>query len=444
MLHDDYQLTRQPNSLSGEPLEETEYPPSFPRIGQKLLDRYEIHTINKKGGFGIVFFVTDLKTNRDYAVKTYKPEFAGQFSSIEQFKAEIDFWINLEPHPNIVRAYFVEVIQNQPYLFMEYIRGSSLRDRLGDSLKQFKQERELLRDSLKQFRPEEEQELLRFFDANHLRGFDANQAIHFVYQLCLGMEFANRKREVAHCDLKPENILIDEQGILKVTDFGLARRIQVKNGIYPRLDAGTWAYTPPEMFSGQAMNSQSDIFALGVIFYEMLTGKLPYPFELSRDPKTQFKQLSDFHSQNRMHELSQKIYYADIPDMPIGLNNREVNHIISGCLDHFSSERFRSFAQLREQLEYQLKLQPLSTSSQPSHDDSYQRALSLHKIGRYSEALSVFNRLLQQHPNEGQLWLDAARTLLEIGDLHTAQRFLYQVLHLNPQLVEAEQLLKSL
>lgn len=126
MMPDDYQPTGplspgQEEAMPEKPFERTDMGSETQYVGKKLLDRYEMFKPPKEGGFGIVYFVSDLETNQDYAVKTYKPEFVNHLLDVKQFKAEIDFWLNLEPYPHIVKAYFVEVIDDQPHLFMEYV-----------------------------------------------------------------------------------------------------------------------------------------------------------------------------------------------------------------------------------------------------------------------------------------------------------------------------------
>ena len=391
MSDDGYQPTRQQDTIEGDASGAANYQRGIPGLGQKLLDRYEIFGI-REGGFGVVFFVTDEKTQRDYAVKTYKPEFAHLLPSIEQFHAEVNFWIALDPHPNIVKAHFVEIIQGQPYLFLDYIAGGvSLRDRLRSVT------------------------------------LEKEQAIEFAYQLCLAMDFANQNLEIVHGDLKPENILIDPNGILKVTDFGLAHRVQVSQGQYPRLSMGSWPYAAPERFRGEVEDSRSDIYSFGVILYELLTGKLPYPFALNQAPQDLFKQFSSFHWERGAHHLSHRMYYGALFDPSDG--------IIVKCLDD-QAERYLNFAGLRRSFEHQFKLvpRPYITPVKPDEDDLHQRALSLHKIGHFGEALSLYNRLLQQHPNQAILWFDAAQTLLAVGQGETARSFLQRAIELDPAL----------
>ncbi len=87
-----------------------------------------------------------------------------------------------------------------------------------------------------------------------------------------------------------------DKGRIKIADFGLAHRVRVTNGAYEKRYAGSWPYAAPERFADEPCDSRADIYSLGVILYEMLTGTFPYPFELADDPADAYEQLRDFHA----------------------------------------------------------------------------------------------------------------------------------------------------
>jgi serine/threonine protein kinase len=402
MTNDQYR----PTHVRDEQQTSNKYDKRILQLGHIFLDRYEIFGI-RQGGFGVVYFATDLQTKQEFAIKTYKPEYVNSLSSINQFKSEASFWININPHPNIVRAYFVEVFQEQPYLFMDYIAGGSLRELLSKG------------------------------------ALRTDQAINFAYQLCLGMESANSNGEIAHCDLKPENILIDKNGIIKVSDFGLAQQIEVRQGKYPMVDSGTWAYAAPEQFgiTQQSVNSQSDIYSFGIILFEMLTGNLPYPFGLSQEPETQYKELLHFHTNKGAHELAQEIYYKGINFIS------KTGQMVGSCIEHYTGNRFRDFTMLRKYIESEFDINtsdyPAKKTKDSTVDDLHAQALSLYKIGQYSEALSIFNKLLQTYPDNGQIWLETAKTMIAMGQKVPAKKFLKKAYCLDSSLTEANHLLNS-
>lgn len=398
-MNDEYKSTIPQDPQKGSSLETDKPPLTHFHSGQRLLDRYDIFGY-KKGGFGIVYFVEDFKTGWEYAVKTFKPEYLNDISSIEQFKSEVDFWVNLDPHPHIVKAHFVEIIDDQPYLFLDYVKGGA---------------QATLRDWLSQSKP-----------------FDLGQAIVFFYQLCLGMEFANQRGEIAHLDLKPENILIDQEGILKITDFGLANHVQIQQGQYSRLSSGTWPYASPERFLNQVEDTRSDIYSVGVILYEMLTGELPYPFQLSNDPITHLKQLEDFHKRDGMYGVGNKIYWSGVA----GYDDEVLSTLLSGCLTHDPSDRFRDFTLLLDLLVQRFDLSPIA-NAEPSEVDLHKQAQAMEKIGNYSKALSLYNELLERNPENANFWLETARVLRKNGQVKSAQSFLQRARDIDPALEQA-------
>lgn len=159
------------------------------RVGDWIDNRYEVFDI-RKGGMGVVFIVYDHEGefgHRVLALKTLLDEFLLDTRQVARFVTEIETWIKLDRHPNIVRAHSVQVIAGTPFVVLELVTGGDLRRWLGTS-----------RLSLP-------------------------QALRFGIQFCLGMEHALRKGLYCHRDIKPENLLITEGGTLKITDFGLAK-----------------------------------------------------------------------------------------------------------------------------------------------------------------------------------------------------------------------------
>jgi serine/threonine protein kinase len=367
-----------------------------PTLGHRLLDRYEIFGI-REGGFGKVLLVEDLETYQNYAVKTCKSNIL-DFSDAEKFLKEVELWVNLDLHPNIVKAHFVEVIEDRAHVFVEYVNGGSLRDRLGASK------------------------------------LDIQQAIDFAYQLCLGMEFANRNKEIAHLDLKPENLLITQDDTLKITDFGLAHPVTLVEGKFRNVSSGTWPYASPEQFTGEATSSQSDIYAFGIIFYEMLTGRFPYPFELARDSEEMWLQLKAFHETSGARQLGGAIYHGETPHNIIGYDARS---ILCDCIQHNPGSRQRDFTVIRVAMERAFDLFLSGKSPDDvlvADDDMYQKAKNLYSIGKYSDASTIFNQLLTKQPTNAQLWLDAACNLAKMGQKGAAYYSLTQALGLDSSL----------
>ena len=159
------------------------------RLGDWIDNRYEVFDI-RKGGMGVVFIVYDHEGefgHRVLALKTLLDEFLLDARQVARFVTEIETWIKLDRHPNIVRAHSVQVIAGTPFVVLELVTGGDLRRWLGTSR------------------------------------LNLPQALRFGIQFCLGMEHALRKGLYCHRDIKPENLLITEGGTLKITDFGLAK-----------------------------------------------------------------------------------------------------------------------------------------------------------------------------------------------------------------------------
>jgi len=197
----------------------------------KRLGKYEI--INWLGGgrFGDVFLARDTILDKEFALKISRM----RKEEISMLKDEAKLLASLD-HPNIVRFYNIDFIDNKFVLVMEYIKGKILRDIITEG------------------------------------GIDIDEAVNIATQILNAVYYAH-SQQVLHRDLKPENILITTREVIKVTDFGLARFI--KSSSISASTAGTPIYMAPEAWSGN-FNEKSDIWSLGVIFYELLTGTLPF------------------------------------------------------------------------------------------------------------------------------------------------------------------------
>lgn len=218
----------------------SEADPSFPLQFGEVISRYVIQKTLGRGNMGTVYLAKEKNTGKEVALKFLKQELLSDSSAISRFKREANSAAQII-HANIVTVY--ELLENarRPYIVMEYVEGETLRARV---------ERERLRRA-------------EFFD--------------FALQIAEGVRMAHRLG-VVHRDLKPENILINRDGQIKIVDFGLAK---MKSALEERLTitglvAGTPPYMSPEQWEAESVDHRADIFALGVIFHEMLTGARPF------------------------------------------------------------------------------------------------------------------------------------------------------------------------
>jgi serine/threonine protein kinase len=358
---------------------------SVPLLGSRVADHYEVFEVNE-GGFGWVLGVADIYSGERLAVKI--PKQSDQAESVDEFAAEVAIWVELDPHPNIVTARFVHAVRGGPGLFMDFVEGASFR-----SL------RELL--NIRSRLPEE-------------------TAISFGHQICRGMKFANRDREVVHLDLKPENLLIEDGTLLKITDFGLAHRVRIVGGTYERRYAGSWPYSAPERFRKEPCDTRTDMFSVGIIFYEMLTGELPYPFALSSEPADAYAQLAEFHKKDGMEKIVDDLYHSGLP----GLGSH-TTELLSTCLHPTRAERpmhFRTAEALFAELAG--KKPPKDKEEiECSPHDPLSRIGALQAVGDHAAALTMLNKLLVKEPGNGDYYLAAARSLAMTGQERVAEDF---------------------
>lgn len=357
----------------------------FLRQGALICDRYEVFEVNE-GGFAYVLGVEDAETGERLAVKVPKRKWPVETSqSKEEFAQEIAFWVNLEPHPNIVTAQFVQDIQGEPALFMEYVSNTYPRSM-----------RELL----------------------NIGALSNEVATNFGYQICTAMEFANRKQEIVHLDLKPENLLLLNETTLKVTDFGLSHRVAVVDKVYTRRSAGSWPYSPPELFKQEPCDTRSDMFSLGVILYEMLIGSLPYPFPLDDDPQKAYHQLQAFHAKDGMDSICTDMYYN-------GVNGQKgrIFDVVSTCLQPSRGERPRNFRVALDFFQELLGKTDSVTDVSLTQNERLARVAALQRVGEHSQALSILNQLLIEEPSNASYYFSAAKSFAALGQHGTASHF---------------------
>jgi tetratricopeptide (TPR) repeat protein/predicted Ser/Thr protein kinase/TolB-like protein len=210
------------------------------RPGTVLGRRYEILQILGEGGMGAVYRARDREVNRMVALKVIRPELTGNSAILDRFKQELVLSHQVT-HKNVVRIYDMGDADGIKFITMEYIEGQDLRSLIAEQ---------------KVFQPEEAVEIMR--------------------QVCRALEAAHAVG-VIHRDLKPQNIMRDKQGRVVVMDFGLARLLDSHGGMTQTgAIVGTMEYMSPEQGLGKPLDERSDLFAVGLIFYELLTGKMPY------------------------------------------------------------------------------------------------------------------------------------------------------------------------
>jgi eukaryotic-like serine/threonine-protein kinase len=236
--------------------------------GRVLNNRYQLLERIGTGGMADVFRARDLMLERTVAIKVLHEHYSNEQGFQERFKQEARAAANLS-HPNIVTVHDFGFDNDQLFIVMEYIPGKDLKTIL------------------------------------HQRGrYTIEEAIPLIVQACAGIGYAHRAGLV-HCDVKPHNMIVTPDGRLKVTDFGIARALST---IMPdeRADVvwGSPQYFSPEQAAGEAPSPASDVYSLGIVLYEMITGALPFNAPSSQE-------LARLHLEH--YAIPPREYIPDIP-----------------------------------------------------------------------------------------------------------------------------------
>ena len=210
-------------------------------IGRLLDNRYEILEMIGSGGMAVVYKARCHRLNRLVAIKILKDEFAMDEEFRRRFHAEGEA-VAMLSHPNIVQVYDVSSSDSANYIVMELIDGISL--------KQYMEKKGVL---------------------------NWKETLHFSVQICKGLEHAH-SRGIVHRDIKPHNVMVLKNGSVKVMDFGIAR-VMNKSNTLTKEALGSVHYISPEQAKGGHTDNRSDLYSLGVVMYEMMTGRPPYDGE---------------------------------------------------------------------------------------------------------------------------------------------------------------------
>lgn len=356
------------------------------------LNRYTVCQ-TRHGGFGVVYIVRDTAGDT-LAIKSLDARFLWSDDDRSRFQREAVTWISLDPHPHAVAARWAEEIEGFPCVVMEYVDGGDLSDRLAAG------------------------------------PLSARQAVRFGLHVCDGMEHAARQLGLVHRDLKPSNCMVTRDGILKVTDFGLARVLREAQeqslelagapgsvrALYTTV-AGTPVYMPPEQYlPGAELGPWTDVYAFGVMFFQMLTGELPAPGGRAR---------------------------AHIARSPAILTlPKYLTALVLRCFEPDPGKRLASFAEVREGLEQGYRrltgtAAPRPPAAQEANTSTwYERSLSRYSLTMPAEALAAAERGIAMIPAgndvlHARLWQARGLALADLGRCSEAEEAYDRALELH-------------
>lgn len=265
--------------------------------GTILGGRYEILQLLGRGGMGAVYKAHDKELDRTIALKLIRPDLARNPEMVRRFKQELILARQVR-HKNVIRIFDLGQADGIKFITMDFVEGHDLRALLKEKGK-----------------------------------FPPTEAARIMLQICRALEAAHGEH-VIHRDLKPQNIMLDGKGRVYVMDFGIARSVHVPGMTQTGVLIGTPEYMSPEQARGENLDQRSDIFSLGVIFYEILTGTKPYPSDIPL--ATLWK---------RMQEPVTPPLKID-PSLPVTLND-----IVVKALQIEPENRFATAREMAHQLE---------------------------------------------------------------------------------------------
>ena len=264
--------------------------------GTTFAGRYEIIEELGKGGMGKVYRVEDKKIKEEVALKLIRPEIASDKKTIERFSNELKMARKIA-HRNVCKMYDLGEEKGTHYITMEYVPGEDLK-RLIKKVGQF----------------------------------STGKTIFMAKQVCDGLAEAHRL-DVVHRDLKPQNIMVDEDGNARLMDFGIARTVKGKGITGAGVMIGTPEYMSPEQAEVKEVDQRSDIYSLGVILYEMVTGRVPFEGETPLGIAMKHK--------------------SEIPPDPRQINAQvaeDLSRVIMRCLEKDKEKRYQSAREVRSEL----------------------------------------------------------------------------------------------
>jgi serine/threonine protein kinase/tetratricopeptide (TPR) repeat protein len=285
--------------------------------GNVIANRYEILQLLGEGGMGAVYKARDRELDRLIALKVIRPELAGHPRVLQRFKQEL-LLARQVTHKNVIRIFDLGVFENLKFITMEFVEGRDLSSLLDQ------------------------------------RSCTVPEALDIIQQTCRALEAAHGEN-VIHRDLKPQNIMLGEGGRVYVMDFGLARSLESTGLTQAGALLGTPAYMSPEQALGNTLDARSDLFSLGIIFYEMLTGVVP------------------FKADSVLASMLKRTQGAATPPLELAATiPKDVSDVVMKCLANDPANRYQSVGELLSDVDILVR-EYGTASSTPSADGTSRR-----------------------------------------------------------------------
>jgi eukaryotic-like serine/threonine-protein kinase len=275
----------------------------MPEAGDTL-DHYQLDAAIARSGMSMLFRATDLNTGETVAIKIPHPELEADPILVERFRREQEIGQELD-HPGVVKTFGADpngAPRSRLYMVIEWVEGRLLRSIL-----------------------------------NEQRPLPVNRAVNFTLQICDALDTMH-KHGVVHRDLKPENIMVDADDRIKLIDFGIAMKEDARRLTFVDMSAtlGTPDYISPEQVKGQRGDQRSDIYSLGVLLYEMLTGEPP------------------FSGPNPLAVMNERVLHDPVPARQRRPEiSPELNEIIKRAMEREPRNRYQTASEMALELEHQ-------------------------------------------------------------------------------------------
>jgi serine/threonine protein kinase/Tfp pilus assembly protein PilF len=279
------------------------------QAGDVFGGRFEILQVLGEGGMGTVYKATDREVDHIVALKLIRPEMAVHPAILARFKQEL-LTARQVTHKNVIRIHDLSEVDGVKFITMEFVEGCDLRQLLLDKGK-----------------------------------LPPEQAVEIIRQVCLALDAAH-SAGVIHRDLKPQNIMQDKQGRVLVMDFGLARSLESDGMTQTGALLGTMEYMSPEQALGKQLDARSDLFTVGLIFYELLTCKMPFKADTA---------VASLLKRNQEQAVPATAHDASIP--------RELSDIVSKCMERDLNLRYQSAREILADLDAWQEKRPISAST---------------------------------------------------------------------------------